>query len=212
MSYARIYATMLTRKRKAHSEKSTSVTLPASGDRMPLVGLGTWKSSPGVVGDAVRSAVSAGYRHIDCAHCYNNEKEVGETLAELIASGVVRRDELFITSKLWNTKHGQDQVVPALEHTLEQLQLTYVDLYLIHWPHAFQCTDLPSENFPKRPDGTGPVYDLELHFTETWKGMEQASRLGLSRNIGLSNFNSKQVDQVSSSECEHRGCARDVHI
>ena len=183
-------------KRRTRSQSQSQSVLLSTGNAMPLVGLGTWKSAPGVVGAAVKSAIEAGYRHIDCAHCYNNEKEVGDALAELFAANVVKREELFITSKLWNTKHSEDQVVPALEYTLKQLQLTYLDLYLIHWPTAFQRTEGMTENFPKHPDGSGPIYDGAIHYTETWKGMEAAAARGLCRNVGLSNFNSKQIEEI----------------
>ena len=154
----------------------------SNGVKMPMIGLGTWKSPPGVVGQAVRDALNCGYRHIDCAHCYGNEREVGEALAELVGEGagnVLKRDLLFVTSKLWNTKHHEQDVVPALQHSLDDLQLEYLDLYLIHWPHAFARDEGFATNFPKREDGTGPVYDLEVHFTSTWRGMEEAYRLGL---------------------------------
>ena len=186
-----------------------TVALAGTGDAMPLVGLGTWKSAPGVVGDAVSAALQAGYQHIDCAHCYNNEKEVGTAIANAIRDGVVKREDLFIVSKLWNTKHGEDQVVGALRHTLAQLQLEVLDLYLIHWPQAFQRTELHTENFPKREDGTGPIYDFDLHFTETWRGMEECVRLGLVKNIGVSNFNSKQLDELLAA-CTIRPCVNQV--
>lgn len=187
-------------KRKADAalgcrHQRTSVKL-GNGAEMPLVGLGTWKSAPGCVGAAVKAAIECGYRHIDCAHCYNNEKEIGDALVEVLNAGTVARSEIFVTSKLWNTKHGEDQVVGAIKHTLAQLQLSYLDLYLIHWPHAFQKTLRHDENFPKHPDGTGPVYDFETSFVETWRGMEEAHRLGLCKTIGVSNFNHKQIAEL----------------
>ena len=97
---------------------SPRVALLNNGVEMPLVGLGTWKSKDGVVGEAVKAAIRAGYRHIDCAHCYDNEPEVGAALQELIKAGEVTRDELFIVSKLWNTKHEERDVERALRHTL----------------------------------------------------------------------------------------------
>lgn len=98
---------------------------------MPQVGLGTWKSEPGQVKAAVISAIEAGYRHIDCAAGYGNEHEVGAALSECFARGIVKREDIFVTSKLWVAKCFTDMVVPALEKTLADLQLTYLDLYLV---------------------------------------------------------------------------------
>src|SRR5699024_3620988 len=94
-----------------------------NGDQMPLLGLGTWKSSPGQVYDAVKEAIRIGYRYIDCAAIYKNEKEVGQAVADLISDGVVRREDLWNTSKLWNDSHRKEDVLPAFERTLKDLQL-----------------------------------------------------------------------------------------
>lgn len=165
-----------------------------NGAKMPIVGLGTWKSKPGEVAAAIKEAVDAGYRHIDCAQIYGNEKEIGGCLKELFDSGKVKREDLFITSKLWNTFHAAQDVRPALQKTLDDLQLSYLDLYLIHWPHGFERGDLL---FPKNPDGTMRYSDT--HYLESWGAMEKAVDDGLVRNIGLSNFNSRQVNEVSAS-------------
>ncbi|XP_002741648.1 aldo-keto reductase family 1 member A1-like [Saccoglossus kowalevskii] len=161
-----------------------------SGVELPLVGLGTWKSKPGEVQNAVKSAFSCGYRHIDCAACYGNEKEVGDAFKETIGS-VVERKDVFITSKLWNTKHAAVDVKPACIESLKDLQLDYLDLYLIHWPYGFVNI---GENFPKNPDGTIQYSDVSL--METWGAMEKLVDEGLCKHIGLSNCNSKQVAEV----------------
>jgi alcohol dehydrogenase (NADP+) len=98
---------------------------------MPLIGLGTWKSEPGQVKAAVQAAIHMGYRHIDCAQVYQNEKEVGEGICTLFDEGIVRREEVFITSKLWNTSHAPAAVLPACLRTLQDLGLSYLDLYLV---------------------------------------------------------------------------------
>jgi len=165
----------------------TSLTLN-NGMKMPFLGLGTWKSKPGEVESAVEHALRTGYRHLDCAAFYGNEVEVG---AGIVASGVPR-SEIFITSKLWNTKHHPDDVEAACRKTLEDLGLDYLDLYLIHWPVAFQRGE---DALPKNEDGT-VAYDTEIHPTTTWFAMEKLVEKGLTKSIGLSNFNSAQIADV----------------
>lgn len=170
-----------------------TVTL-SNGKQFPVVGLGTWNSPPGVVAQAVKDAIDAGYRHIDGAHVYENEHEVGEGVNAKIAEGVVKREELFITSKLWNCFHEPKDVRPALEHTLKQLNLDYLDLYLIHWPIAYQKSD---QLFPKGADGK-PLW-AQVDLAATWKAMEELVDAGLTKSIGISNFNIEQVDYIVSN-------------
>jgi len=162
-----------------------------NGHEMPIFGLGTWKSSPGQVGQAVEDAIDIGYRHIDCAYIYQNENEVGAALKKKIDSGAVSRDQLFITSKLWNCYHSPELVEPALRKTLELLGLEYLDLYLIHWPIGFANT---GDLFPV--DADNKCMFKKVDHLETWKAMEKCVELGLVRSIGLSNFNSKQTQHV----------------
>lgn len=172
---------------------SLDITL-SSGQLMPVVGLGTWKSSPGQVKQAVLAALDYGYRHIDCAAAYSNEHEVGDALAERVGPGKpLRREEVFVTSKLWNTKHHPEDVEVACQRTLTDLRLEYLDLYLMHWPMAFERG---VELMPRRPDGT--VRYADTHYLDTWAAMERLVDKGLVKAIGLSNFNARQIDEVLS--------------
>ncbi|HTQ06783.1 MAG TPA: aldo/keto reductase [Polyangiaceae bacterium] len=159
----------------------------ANGDSMPLVGLGTWKSAPGEVYAAVREAVRLGYRHIDCAALYANEAEIGEALRDAMREGDVAREELWITSKLWSNAHGRDNVGPALEKSLTDLGLEYLDLYLIHWPIALQ----PSAVLPGSAEDFRPLSEVPLH--ETWAELEAAVNAGRVRHLGVSNFSAKKL-------------------
>ncbi|CCQ59318.1 MAG: aldo/keto reductase [Crocosphaera sp.] len=164
-----------------------------NGNTIPQFGLGTWKSKPGEVKNAVKYALSIGYKHIDCAAIYGNETEVGEALKESFADNVVQREDIFITSKLWNNRHKKDDVVLGLKQTLKDLELDYLDLYLIHWPVAFK----PEVIFPE--DASGVLSLSEVPLIETWQGMEQAVNQGLVKNIGVSNFSIKKIDNIISN-------------
>ncbi|XP_063231296.1 aldo-keto reductase family 1 member B1-like isoform X2 [Bacillus rossius redtenbacheri] len=151
-------------------------------------------SKPGEVTQAVKDAIDAGYRHFDCAYAYGNEKEVGEGIKTKIAEGVIKREDLFITSKLWNSFHRPDLVVPVLKKSLENLGTTYLNLYLIHWPMAFKEG---GENMPRDKDGN--VLFSDVDFVDTWKAMEECVKLGLTKSIGISNFNSEQITRLLKS-------------
>jgi alcohol dehydrogenase (NADP+) len=157
-----------------------------SGATMPAIGLGTFGSdhvTPAQVGAAVRGAAAVGYRHFDCASVYGNEPEVGEALADVQASGVAR-EELWVTSKLWNDKHGADDVIASCRQSLADLRLDYLDLYLVHWPfpnfHPPGC-DVTSRSADAKPY-------IHASYMKTWRKMEELVDMGLVRHIGTSNM------------------------
>lgn len=162
----------------------------ANGDHLPALGLGTWKSSAGAVFAAVKEALRLGYRHVDCAPIYLNEAEVGKALTEALASGLVARQDLWLTSKLWNGAHAPDQVRPALMKTLADLGVDSLDLYLIHWPVVFQ----PGVTFPRRGEDYLP-FTIDA-CVATWKALEACKSEGLIHHIGVCNFSVAKLDAL----------------
>ena len=157
-----------------------------SGATMPAIGLGTFGSdhvSAAKVAEVVKGAAAAGYRHFDCASVYGNESHIGTSFEEILCSGV-RREDLFITSKLWNNKHGEDDVIASCRQSLADLRLEYLDLYLVHWPfpnfHPPGC-DVTSRS----PDAKPYIHE---NYMKTWRRMEQLVDMGLVRHIGTSNM------------------------
>ncbi|XP_076057550.1 aldo-keto reductase family 1 member B1-like [Oratosquilla oratoria] len=177
--------------RRARMSQSVPNATLNTGYLMPMVGLGTWQSKPGEVTEAVKAAISCGYRHIDCALVYGNEPEVGEAIKTKINDGTVKREDLFITSKLWNTFHSKELVMPSLKTSLKNLGVDYVDLYLIHWPMGYKENTVI---FPKDEDGNWLFSDVD--FIETWKAIEECKAQGLCRSIGVSNFNKDQIERI----------------
>ncbi|XP_064602988.1 aldo-keto reductase family 1 member C1-like isoform X1 [Liolophura sinensis] len=169
-----------------------------NGVEMPLVGFGTFQGSyecdQNVVVKATKEAIDAGYRHIDTAQVYNTETGVGQAIREKIDEGKVTRAELFVTTKLWSHAHRRCDVIPALKKSLQTMGLDYVDLFLVHWPVALKASlDI---FFPRDENGELIFADKDIDYVETWQGMEDALEAGLTRAIGISNFNERQIARV----------------
>ncbi|MBR4832502.1 MAG: aldo/keto reductase [Butyrivibrio sp.] len=164
-----------------------------TGAVMPAVGLGTFgsdKYTPDQIANAVTGAVKVGYRMLDCASVYQNEDQIGKVLSELFSQGVVKREDLFITSKVWNDQHRE--VRKACEKSLQDLGLSYIDLYFVHWPfpnyHAPGC-DGDSRNPDSKP------FSID-EFMDTWKQMEELYDAGLVKAIGMSNMTVSKLESV----------------
>ncbi|KAL5363136.1 NADP-dependent oxidoreductase domain-containing protein [Aspergillus floccosus] len=160
-----------------------------TGYEMPAVGLGTWQSKPNEVKQAVSQALQCGYRHIDAAAVYGNEKEVGEGI---IASGIPRK-EIFLTSKLWNTHHEPGHVEAAVDQSIRDLQTDYLDLYLIHWPVAFRYSRSTTQPVHEE---TGLIDVIDVPIRDTWAAMEAVVRKGKVRSIGVSNFTKERIEEL----------------
>ncbi|KAL5103681.1 15-anhydro-D-fructose reductase [Taenia crassiceps] len=165
-----------------------------NGLRIPCVGLGTFKLRGDDLTTAMNAALELGYRYYDCAHLYANEAEIGDHLGAWIHSGRIAREDLFITSKLWNTFHRPELVKTACETSIKRLQVEYLDLYLIHWPVPYQ----PGDVMLPRDTAGNTLFD-EVDLLDTWKAMENLVTLGLCRYVGVSNFNSTQLQRILSN-------------
>ncbi|GLH13983.1 1,5-anhydro-D-fructose reductase [Gryllus bimaculatus] len=140
----------------------------------------------------VKDAIDLGYRHIDTAAVYENEKDVGIAIEAKLQEGVITREDIFVTSKLWCTTTRRDLVIPALKKTLSDLKLEYLDLYLMHWPMSFK--EGTGSFIPQDPDGK--VLSIDRDYVDTWKELEKCAELGLTKSIGVANFNTQQLSRV----------------
>nr|XP_020010611.1 aldo-keto reductase family 1 member C18-like isoform X2 [Castor canadensis] len=164
------------------------------GHVIPVLGFGTYASETvpkRMITDCTKLAIDAGFRHIDAAYLYQNEEEVGLAIQSKIADGTVKREDIFLTSKLWSTCHRQELVQPSLERSLKKLNLDYVDLYLIHFPVSLRPGD---EMYPTDEHGKLILDTVDL--CATWEVMEECKDAGLAKSIGVSNFNRRQLEII----------------
>src|SRR5580698_1531590 len=164
--------------------QDTKLPLSHGAGSMPALGFGTLIPDAAETIRATRDALAAGFRHFDCAERYRNEPEVGEALQAGLAAQGIAREDIFVTTKLWNSNHRPERVGPAFDASLERLRLDYLDLYLIHTPFAFQPGD---DQDPRDQDGN-VVYDREVTLLDTWRAMESLVGGGKCRAIGLSDI------------------------
>ncbi len=174
------------------SLRDTKIRLAYGGGTMPAVGFGTLIPDPVATRQAVLAALKAGFRHLDCAELYRNEAAVGEAMQQAFEAGVVSREELFVTTKLWNNQHRPERVGPALEASLGRLGLDYLDCYLIHTPFAFQ----PGDELDPRNEAGEPIYDTGVTLVETWRAMERLVDQGRCRSIGLSDITLPKLKEI----------------
>lgn len=179
-----------------HSDlRLTRMALNNGSGQMPAVGFGTLIPDPALTTAATKDALAAGFRHFDCAERYRNEREVGEALHAGLAAGSVAREDIFVTTKLWNTNHRPERVEPAFEASLERLKLDYLDLYLIHTPFAFRPGE---EQDPRNQDGR-VIYDEGVTLLDTWRAMEDLVDHGRCRAIGLSDITLDALSAIYES-------------
>jgi aldehyde reductase len=164
--------------------RMTKIPLNHGAGHMPALGFGTLIPDAAATIAATRDALQAGFRHFDCAERYQNEREVGEALQAGLAAEGIAREDIFVTTKLWNTNHRPDRVEPAFEASLVRLRLNSLDLYLIHTPFAFQ----PGDDQDPRDQNGNVIYDHDVTLLDTWKAMERLVDRGRCRAIGLSDI------------------------
>jgi diketogulonate reductase-like aldo/keto reductase len=168
-----------------------------NGCGIPIVGMGTWQlGNDSQVAQIIKDAIDVGYRHIDTAYLYYTEKGIGIALRQAIASRRVKREDMFITSKVWSNMHSRPKVVQSIQESLKNLGLKYLDLALVHWPVGFY-EEKVFNPYPKYKNGSIiPRTWQKDDYLETWKGMEDAYKMGLTKSIGVSNFNIRQLGRV----------------
>ncbi|XP_054152443.1 1,5-anhydro-D-fructose reductase-like [Oppia nitens] len=171
----------------------TTITL-SNGQKMPIVGLGTYQATGDVIYESVLNALDVGFRHIDTAYLYDNEKDIGRALKKVFSEGKLKREDVFVVTKLWHTFHSRPLVMEGMKKSLNNLGLDYVDLFLVHFPFGLK----EGTNMTTPVDDKGNVLFSDVDYVETWQGMQDVYDKGFTKSIGLSNFNHQQVDRILS--------------
>jgi alcohol dehydrogenase (NADP+) len=175
--------------------RTTRIPLNNGAGHMPALGFGTLIPEAALTLAATRDALEAGFRHFDCAERYGNEREVGTALQAGLATGGIAREDIFVTTKLWNSNHRPERVEPAFQASLDRLGLKYLDLYLIHTPFAFQ----PGDNQDPRDQNGNVLYDRDVTLLDTWKALESLVDHGKCRAIGLSDISLDELKPLYES-------------
>ncbi|KAJ4299909.1 NAD(P)H-dependent D-xylose reductase (XR) [Kalmusia sp. IMI 367209] len=171
----------------------------ASGHEMPLVGFGLWKVPKETAADTVYNAIKAGYRLFDGAYDYQNEKEAGEGIQRAIKEGLVKREDIFVTTKLWNNYHSKEHALPMMKKQNEAWGLGYIDLFLIHFPVALEYLNPEEKRYPGwwMADGK-TIKPAKVSIRETWEQMEALVDQGIAKSIGVSNFQAQLLYDVQT--------------
>ena len=172
--------------------RHTMIPLAHGSGAIPAVGFGTLIPDPGVTAQATKTALEVGFRHFDCAERYRNEAAVGEAMQAAFKAGTVRREDVFVTTKLWNTNHRPERVKPAFDASLQRLRLDHADCYLIHTPFAFR----PGDEQDPRDERGRVIYDSGVTLIETWCALERLVDDGLCKSIGLSDVNLEHLREI----------------
>lgn len=198
----------------ATSIQPTSITLP-DGGKFPSVGLGMWKMPKAELPSLVKEAIRIGYRHLDCACDYGNEPQVGEGIAAVFRDGLCRRDDLWVTSKLWNTYHEPKHVRAACERSLRDLKLDVLDLYLVHFPIALAYVPFDLRYPPEwffDPTAPNPAMKpIDVPYADTWGAMEELQRAGLVKRIGVCNLNISMLRDLLA-QCSIRPAVHQMEL
>ena len=173
----------------------TKIRLTNGSSEIPALGFGTLIPDPIATKEAVSNSLQVGFRQFDCAERYRNEEHVGEAMGAIFEDGKVKRNDVFVGTKLWNNNHRPERVKPAFDASLKRLRLDYVDLYSIHTPFAFQ----PGDEQDPRDKGGNVIYDKATTLKDTWKALESLVEGGRCKAIGLSNVNLGQLKEVFDS-------------